>query len=152
MHLDGRLADQARSHVTDFCPMERAMQVVGTRSAIVLMREAAYGTTRFDDFARRAGITEAVTASRLKELVEAGLLRKEPYQEPGRRTRQAYVLTEAGRDLLPVLLALGQWGARHLPRRHAPAFTHDGCGEPVQVVVRCAAGHDVSEEELAVTT
>jgi DNA-binding HxlR family transcriptional regulator len=151
MKLEGRLANPARSYTEGFCPMERAMRVVGTRSAILLMREASYGTTRFDDFARTTGLTEAVAASRLKELVEAGLLTKEPYQEPGQRTRQAYVLTEAGRDLVPVLMSLAAWGNKHAPHKPAPSFTHAGCGERVQVVVECAAGHAVSGEELVVS-
>jgi DNA-binding HxlR family transcriptional regulator len=151
MQLEGRLANPARAYTAGFCPMERAMKVVGTRSAILLMREASYGTTRFDDFARRAGLTEAVAASRLKELVDAGLLRKEPYQEPGQRTRHGYVLTEAGRDLVPVLISLAAWGAKHTPHQPAPTFSHDGCGEPVNAVVQCAAGHVVTGEDLVVT-
>lgn len=132
--------------------MDRAMSVVGTRSAILLMREATYGTTRFDDFVRRTGLTEAVAAGRLKELVVEGLLERQPYQEPGSRTRQGYVLTEAGRDLVPVLVALGQWGAKHRPDRRTPLFTHVGCGEPVTAVISCAAGHDVDIESVAVGT
>lgn len=81
--------------------------------------------------------------------MDAGALTKEPYREPGQRTRNAYVLTEAGHDLLPVLLALLEWGAAHTEGR-APAVTHAGCGEPVGVQLRCAAGHEVDEEGLAV--
>ena len=96
--LDGRLADPDRSAAGEACPIERTMSVVGTRSAMVLLREAAYGTTRFDDFVRRSGLTEAVVAGRLRELVSEGLLVREPYREPGQRARQAYVLTDAGRS------------------------------------------------------
>ncbi len=52
------------------------------------MREAFYGTTRFDDFAERVGISEPVAAARLRELVDEGLLEREDYREPGQRTRQ----------------------------------------------------------------
>jgi DNA-binding HxlR family transcriptional regulator len=151
MRLEGRLTDPARGASGDYCPISRAMAVVGTRSAILLLREAAYGTSRFDDFARRTGLTEAVAASRLKELVNHGLLRKEPYQEPGQRTRQAYVLTGAGRDLVPVLVALAAWGSTHAPRRGTPRFSHEGCGEPVAAVLQCAAGHVLDDAELLVT-
>jgi len=151
MKLEGRLANPTRSYTAGFCPMERAMKVIGTRSAILLMREASYGTTRFDDFARRAGLTEAVAASRLKELVDAGLLRKEPYQVPGQRTRQGYVLTEAGQDLMPVLISLAAWGSKHAPQTPAPRFTHRDCGDPVTTVVQCTAGHVVTGEEVVVT-
>lgn len=74
------------------------------------MREAVYGTTRFDGFARRVGVSDAVASARLKALVEAGLLVKSPYQEPGQRTRHEYRLTEMGTDLVPVLFGLMQWG------------------------------------------
>src|SRR3954468_24621635 len=86
--LAGRLARPDRRSPGDFCPIDRAMQVVGTRSAMLIMREAAYGTTRFDDFATRVGITDAVAATRLRELVEVGLLERRPYREEGQRTRQ----------------------------------------------------------------
>jgi DNA-binding HxlR family transcriptional regulator len=151
VQLEGRLARPDRSPAADFCPIERAFKVVGTRSAVLLLREAAYGTTRFDDFARRTGLTEAVAASRLRELVDAGLLAKEPYREPGQRTRYEYVLTEAGADLLPALMALADWGARHLPHLPAPTFTHADCGEPVSVSLYCDAGHEVVMDELVAT-
>src|SRR4030088_3670286 len=85
------------------CSIARAMDVVGTRSAFLLLREAFYGTTRFDDFAERVGISEPVTAARLRELVEHGLLEREDYREPGQRTRQRYRLTSKGADLFPAL-------------------------------------------------
>src|SRR3954453_7436936 len=119
---------------------------------MLIMREAYYGTTRFDDFADRVGITEAVASARLKELVEAGLLERRPYREPGQRTRSEYVLTEMGRGLAPAALALMQWGDRYLAGSSGPplALTHAGCGEPVAVEVRCGAGHDVPLREVVV--
>ena len=129
----------------DRCSMARALKVVGTRSALLLMREAFYGTTRFDDFARRVDITDAVAATRLKELVGAGLLVREPYQDPGQRTRFEYRLTEMGRDLLPTALALQQWGDRYLSPPEGPptVVEHVDCGAEIKSEVRCAAGHDV---------
>ena len=150
-HLAGRLADPDRPALGDACPLDRAMQVVGTRSAALLMREAMYGTTRFDDFATRVGITDAIASARLKELVAAGLLERRPYREPGQRTRHEYALTPAGHDLLPVLAALLQWGREHLPRAGGPALSHAGCGADVTVELRCAEGHLVPEAELVVT-
>ena len=107
----------------------------------------------FDDFAERVGITDAVAAARLRELVDAGLLRRRPYQEPGQRTRHEYRLTESGRDLLPVVVALFEWGARHVsPGGRAPVeLSHADCGAPVRAEVRCAAGHDVPLGELEVS-
>src|ERR1700740_2496527 len=88
------------------CLMARALEVVSSRSALLILREAFYGTTRFDHFAQRTGISEPVTAARLAELVEEGLLAKEPYREPGQRTRLAYRLTDKGAELFAGLVAL----------------------------------------------
>jgi DNA-binding HxlR family transcriptional regulator len=136
----------------DRCPISRALGVVGNRSVVLILREAYYGTTRFDDFAERVGIAESIAAARLRDLVEAGLLDRRPYQEPGQRTRYEYVLTEAGVDLLPVVLGLGRWGEKHRPRVDdgAMTFTHTGCGESVATELRCAAGHVVSFDEVTV--
>jgi DNA-binding HxlR family transcriptional regulator len=150
--LEGRLADRSIWSAGDRCSIGRAMQVIGTRSAMLLMREAFYGTRRFDDFAGRVGITEAVAAKRLRELVDAGLLVRTPYQEPGQRTRHEYVLTPMGRDLVPAALALMQWGDRYLADEPGGPLLlrHDGCGAPVAVEVRCAEGHDVALGEISV--
>jgi DNA-binding HxlR family transcriptional regulator len=131
------------------CTIAKALDVVSTRSAFLILREAFYGTTRFDDFAERVGISEPSAAARLGELVEQGLLEREDYREPGQRTRQRYVLTEKGADLFPALAALMQWGDRWLDERGGPVhLSHAGCGERVGVQLRCAAGHEVAVGEL----
>jgi DNA-binding HxlR family transcriptional regulator len=115
--------------------------------AKALLREAFYGTTRFDDFAERVGISTAVAAARLKELVTAGVLIRRPYQEPGCRTRDEYHLTARGRDLLPVL-ALQQWGDRH-PQDQGPDLeVVDASGSPVRVAVVDSAGKEQPPEGL----
>ena len=131
------------------CTIAKALEVVPTRSAFLILREAFYGTTRFDEFAERVGLSEPVTAARLKELVANGLLEREDYREPGQRTRQAYKLTEMGADLFPALVALMQWGDRWLDDRGGPVqLRHRDCGEPVGVELKCAAGHRVDPEDL----
>ena len=149
--LEGELADRSRWSAIR-CPINAALSVVSTRSAMLIMREAYYGTRRFDDFVARVGVTEAVAAARLRELTDAGLLRREPYREPGRRTRHEYRLTDMGLDLFPALVALAQWGDKYLAGPSGPPLTwrHDGCGEPVGAKVVCAAGHDVPVSELSV--
>jgi DNA-binding HxlR family transcriptional regulator len=127
------------------CTIAKALDVIPTRSAFLILREAFYGTTRFDDFAQRVGISEPVTAARLRELVENGLLEREDYREPGQRTRQRYQLTQKGADLFPTLVALMQWGNRWLDDHGGPVeLRHRDCGEPVSVELRCAAGHHIS--------
>lgn len=151
MQLEGRLAHPDRRAVGDRCPIDRAMQVVGTRSAMLLLREAAYGTTRFDDFAARVGISDAIASSRLRELVAAGLLERRPYREAGQRTRHEYILTASGNDLVPALLALAEWGRKHAPHTETPVMTHAGCGAEIFVTARCADGHDVATPDIVAT-
>ena len=135
------------------CSVARALDVVSSKTALLILREAFYGTTRFDDFASRVGISEPVAAARLRELVAAGMLEREPYQEPGQRTRLAYRLTEKGADLLPVLVALMQWGDKWLqPAGPRVALHHASCGEVVHAELRCAEGHPVGEGEIDLTT
>ncbi|WP_426958539.1 winged helix-turn-helix transcriptional regulator [Muricoccus radiodurans] len=97
---------------TDFtrmrCPIARAMAVLGERWAILVMREAFYGTTRFDDFQRQLGIATNILSARLGSLVEHGLLERVP-AEGG---RHAYRLTEKGRDFFPAFVAIKRWGDR----------------------------------------
>ena len=106
MNLEGALALRDNRPVVGYCPIERTMAVVGTRSAMLVLREAFYGASRFEEFAARADLTDGTTSSRLRDLVEAGILEKRPYQEPGQRRRHEYALTPAGEDLMPALLAL----------------------------------------------
>ncbi len=146
--LQGPLADRDTWSAVGECAIEKTMAVVGTKSAMLIMREAYYGTTRFDDFARRVGITKAATSARLSELVELGLLKRQPYHEPGQRRREEYVLTEAGIDFMPVVWSMFEWGRRHLPGRHRLRLTHLGCGADAEVQMRCTQGHLVPPDEL----
>jgi DNA-binding HxlR family transcriptional regulator len=148
LRMTGSL-DPRDAWTADRCTIARALSVVTTRSAFLILREAFYGTTRFDDFAQRVGISEPVTAARLRELVEHGLLEREDYRELGQRTRQRYQLTAKGVDLFPALAALMQWGNRWLDELGGPVeLQHRDCGEPVTVQLRCAAGHQVSPDRL----
>jgi DNA-binding HxlR family transcriptional regulator len=149
MKREGALADLG-SWQPNRCSLALAMDIIGTKSALLLLREAFYGTTRFDDFVRRVGITEAVAAGRLKELVESGILAKRPYREPGQRTRNEYVLTDKGEALFPALLALIQWGDEYLQPDRGPIEFVDDTGAEVRVDVRTDKGTRVSVDELRV--
>jgi DNA-binding HxlR family transcriptional regulator len=148
--LQGALADRDTWSAAGECPIERTVEVVGTKSALLIMREAYYGTTRFEDFCGRVGITKAAAAARLNELVGAGLLTRRPYREPGQRTRHEYVLTPAGTDFMPVVWALFQWGQRHLPDPVPLRLAHAGCNAAVDIGMHCSQGHLVAPDELAV--
>jgi DNA-binding HxlR family transcriptional regulator len=144
IRLSGCLADGDRTGYSNICPIERALDIVGTRSALVLLREAFWGTRRFEDFARRAGITEQIASTRLRQLVDAGVLVKQPYKTPGQRVRYEYVLTGRGRQLYPVLVSLIEFGlqlqgdAKQLDLLHG-----EQCGAPLTTHVQCAEGHIV---------
>ncbi len=148
LQLSGSLEPRS-GWTADRCTIARTLEVVSTRSAFLILREAFYGTTRFDEFAERAQISEPVAAARLRELVEDGLLEREDYRDPGQRTRQRYRLTDKGADLFPALVALMQWGDRWVDDRGGPVeLRHRGCGEPVRAELHCAAGHKVTAGDL----
>jgi DNA-binding HxlR family transcriptional regulator len=133
----------------DRCSIAQTLEVLSTKSAFLLLREAFYGTTRFDDFSERVGLSPAVTAARLRELVRRGLLEREEYQVPGQRTRRGYRLTPKGADLFPALAALMQWGDRWLGEDGGPVtLRHHGCGQQVDVHLLCRRGHEVRVEDL----
>jgi len=148
MRLRGPLKDRDRWITRGKCPIEKAMRVVGSRNAMLVMRETFYGTTRFDDFANRVGMSPATTSANLKALVGAGLLEQRPYQEAGERTRNEYVLSDAGLDLMPVVFSLFQWGEKHAEAPTPLTLVHSGCDAPVRVEMRCEAGHEPSNDEI----
>ena len=96
------------SHLDQDCSMGRAIGVVGHWWSLLIVREAFRGVTRFDDFQRSLGISRNALTDRLRQLTEAGVLQREAVC-PG-QAREHYVLTPMGEDLLPVIVALRQWG------------------------------------------
>jgi DNA-binding HxlR family transcriptional regulator len=148
--LQGQLADRESWSPVGICQIEKTMDLVGTKSAMLIMREAYYGTSRFEDFRRRVGLSRAVTSARLTELVAAGLLERRSYKEPSRRSRDEYLVTEAGVDFMPVVWAMFEWGRRHLPGSPALQLAHRDCGAKATVEICCARGHQVPADELVV--
>ena len=93
------------------CPVARALESVGDAWSILVLRDAHAGLTRFDQFRKSLGIVPTMLTKRLKALTDDGLLQKRLYSE--RPPREEYVLTEAGKDFLPVLMMIGAWAHRH---------------------------------------
>jgi DNA-binding HxlR family transcriptional regulator len=93
------------------CPIARSLDRVGEWWSILLLRDAALGLTRFDEFRESLGIAPNILARRLDALVKAGLLERRRYSE--RPPRDEYLLTPRGRDFRPVLWSLLAWGNKH---------------------------------------
>ncbi len=95
------------------CPVARGLSVIGDRWTLLILRDCFLGVRRFDMFQEHIGMTRHVLADRLKKLVDANILRKEPYQE--RPTRYEYRLTQKGKSLFPILMMLISWADEHMP-------------------------------------
>jgi DNA-binding HxlR family transcriptional regulator len=124
------------------CPIARSLDAVGDAWVLLLLREAFTGSTRFEQFRDGLGCADNVLSRRLAQMVEAGLLRRSPYRA-GNRTRQEYLLTDAGSDLLPVVHALAQWGDRHRPRGSGRMdVVHETCGQVTHSADTCTSCGD----------
>src|ERR1700741_4381584 len=93
------------------CSVARTVSVIGDRWTLLVLRDCFLRVRRFEEFQASLGITRHVLADRLGKLVKAGVLRKEPYQK--RPRRYEYRLTDKGRDLYPVMMAIVHWGDTH---------------------------------------
>ena len=110
------------------CSLARALEVIGERWTLLIVRDAFYGVRRFNDFQAHLDVPKAVLSDRLSGLVDDGILERKP--DPERSGRHIYELTTAGRDLWPVLHALLVWGARHrFPNLRV--FRHAACGTEI---------------------
>ena len=127
------------------CAIGAAVSVIGEKWTFLVLREAFNGVRRFDDMRRRTGAPRQILSDRLSRLVRDGMLRRVPYQEQGQRSRHEYRLTAKGLDLYPVLVSLMEWGDRYAVDSAGPQvmLAHRDCGEPVQLQLTCAAGHQL---------
>src|SRR5687768_12511371 len=106
------------------CSIAGALEVVGDRWSLLVVREVALGAHRFTDIARGTGAPRARLTARLNDLVAVGVLERRAYSTSP--PRSDYHLTRSGRDLLPVLQALLQWGDRWVAERPPVELRHDG--------------------------
>ncbi|MCS6580902.1 winged helix-turn-helix transcriptional regulator [Curtobacterium citreum] len=116
------------------CPIARSLDVLGEKWTLMIVRDALGGSTRFSQFQQSLGIPREVLTARLASLVDGGVLERTTYKPEGARAREEYVLTDAGRDLSLVLLALGGWADRHRPSERASdlRFVDSETGEAVE--------------------
>ncbi len=132
------------------CSIARASDVIGERWTFLILREALSGTSRFQEFREALGIAPDVLSDRMAKLVQARVLARERYQEPGERSRWSYQLTPAGRELLVVLGALQQWGDAHLPHPLSPTVARRGRadGRPLRVAFVDDLGREVGLRDV----
>ena len=129
---------QRTSFETMNCSVAQCLEVVGEWWSMLIVRDAFLGVRRFDDFQARLGISRNVLQQRLVHLVDAGVLERVPYSD--HPPRHEYRLTDAGRDLWPVLTAMRQWGDRwRAPDGPPVELVHGACGQVTTVVSACSA-------------
>ncbi|MGA8219091.1 MAG: helix-turn-helix domain-containing protein [Solirubrobacterales bacterium] len=120
------------------CSIARPAALLGDRWTLVILRQAFNGIKRFEDFQSTLGISRSLLSERLGRLVDAGVLRREPYKDAV-RTRDRYRLTEMGLDLYPVLMALREWGDRYMAEDGPPIeIRHRDCGGEPTLGLRCS--------------
>jgi DNA-binding HxlR family transcriptional regulator len=118
------------------CSVGRAMEILGERWTMLIMREAFYGVRRFSDIQRNLGIARNILSTRLQNLVRAGILERRLYQEEPERFE--YRLTQAGRDLYPAVIAIMKWGDEYLSTEAGPPVVlRHSCGELIDPVLVC---------------
>lgn len=132
------------------CSFARTVDLVGDRWSLMILRDAFFGIRRFSLFKQRLGITQAVLSARLSHLVDCGLLRREAIDEDG--SREEYRLTNKGRALFPVVVALMQWGDQWVHgEQGAPLILFDaGTGAELDRLSITAAGAAVQPQRIGI--
>jgi DNA-binding HxlR family transcriptional regulator len=141
-----------REAADDRCSVALAAEQIGERWTVLLLREVFWGSRRFETLRENLGIARNILTDRLRRLVDLGMLERVPVKAGSRRCE--YRLTEKGRDLLPVLIALQQWGDRWLqPGGRSPVvFVDRRDGEPIlPLAVRARDGRVLTGRDLVVT-
>jgi len=128
------------------CNVSAALDVIGEKWSLLVVRVLAFGVHRFDAIARNTGAPRDILTSRLRRLESAGVVEKRQYQE--HPPRSEYHLTKAGKELRPILLGLGQWGARWASSGSTISYEHT-CGQTLELVHTCrACGGEVTGSDL----
>jgi DNA-binding HxlR family transcriptional regulator len=140
---------QRKSWADANCPMARSVDLIGEWGSLLILREAFGGVSRFDDFQKRIGLSRNLLTTRLKKLVDGGILERRPLHTDAKR--HEYVLTEKGVDLFATIVALRQWGDRWLfPGESYPANMLDARDQsPVaRIEVRSERGRKLTLANL----
>lgn len=126
-----------------------ALEVVGDRWSLLILRSIFRGQHRFGEIRDDLGIASNLLTDRLNALIDHEILVRVPYQD--RPPRHEYRLTDSGRDLSPVLISIMQWGDRHRSDGARPTvLIHAGCGAEIENTTRCTAcGQHVEAQEIS---
>ncbi|ALR12645.1 HxlR family transcriptional regulator [Mycobacteroides saopaulense] len=129
------------------CSISHALDVIGERWTLVALREIMLGNRRFDEIVRNTGASRDILATRLRKLVDAGVVEKRQYEQ--RPPRYEYLLTESGRALRPVLFALMEWGDTFVTQGPPPTVWEHECGSVLHVQPSCeSCGEVVTFDDL----
>ncbi len=133
------------------CGLARTVELIGDRWTLLILREAFYGLSRFEDFLADLGCPRSILSGRLKALESKGLMIKQAYREPGQRTRHAYQLTDTARPLMLPLLALMQWMDTKIRDDKAPVRVTSTDGRLLHAALIDEAGVEVPLDQLRLT-
>ena len=139
------------TYESENCSAARALEVVGERWSMLIIRDALFrGTTRFSDFQRSLGLARNVLADRLDGFVEAGLMAR---RQPEDSAYHEYHLTQKGRDLKPAVIALTRWGDRWAAPNGPPIiYRHEDCAGEIELQFVCSeCGEDLDVEGIVAT-
>lgn len=123
------------------CPVARSLEAIGDRWSLMIVRDAFDDVRRFSEFQKSLGVAKNILASRLKALVEVGVFDIRPASDGS--AYKEYVLTEKGREIFPIVVALRQWGERFAfePHETRSVLLDNASGEPVMTMaVRSVSG------------
>jgi len=130
------------------CPVARALEVLGDRWALMILRDAFDGLRRFSEFQKNLGLAKNILATRLKLLLESGLLQLQPASDGS--AYKEYVLTDKGRSVFPIVVGLRQWGERFLfeAGEARSELLDSASGKPIEtLLVRAQDGRVVGPED-----
>lgn len=131
------------------CSIAAALSTIGEKWSLLVVRELTYGVSRFEQIVSYTGASRDMIALRLRRLEDAGVVERKAYQQAP--VRYDYGLTDAGRDLYPVLLSLMEWGDKHAVEEPSLRLVH-ACGANLDIAHVCAdCGGDLTPELITLT-
>lgn len=123
----------SKINANNSCPIARSLDFLGDAWSILILRDAHAGLTRFEQFRKNLGIAPTILTKRLATLTEEGIFEKKIYSE--HPPRDEYLLTEAGRDFLPILFMIGDWGRKYRGGGKLVRFLDAETGTDIKPVV-----------------